>query len=520
MLNSFPSGKSAKIPSSANNIDSIHKLSTAEISEFITKTNPASIEKTGQRMALNLFRNSSDSVPAYRKFLKTNHIDSSKIRNLDDFKTLPIMTKKNYLLKYPLAELNWDGKLDDLHIVSVSSGSSGEPFFWPRGQGLELETALIYELALKHIFRVDRQKTLFLIGYAMGMYVAGVFTLNSLMKMTREGYPLTVVSPGSDKDQIITIIKKLGSNFDQVIIAAYPPVIKDVVDKGIEENINWKDYKMKFISGGEGYSEEFRSYVYKKMGTLKSYLTSSMNTYGSADAAILGHETPLSILVRKAASDNSNLRKALFGEDRLPSVQQYYPFYKYFESVDGNLVFTTFGGIPLIRYSIGDTGGIIPYKKVIDILDEFKIDIRKEMKKYHSDNLIWKLPFVYLFGRKDNTKIFYGANIYPEHIKNCLEQKKLIGITTGKYFMDIIFDKDHNQSLLLAIELCPKVKNETKLEDKIAKLIHNNLLNINDEYRYLFHTIGNIIYPKVELYEYGHLKYFSPRIKPKYVKKD
>ena len=156
---------------------------------------------------------------------------------------------------------------------------------------------------------------------------------------------------------------------------------------------------------------------------------------------------------------------------------------------------------------------------MVQTLSTFKIDIEKEMRKYNCENLIWKLPFVYLFGRKDNTKIFYGANIYPEHIKNCLEQGKVINLVTGKYLMDIVFDQHQNQSFYLAVELTQKTKPTHQLRKIIASEIHNNLLSINEEYKYLSHTIGEKIYPTVDLFEFGDSKYFSPSIKPKYVKR-
>lgn len=500
------------------NFHSYFELDINKFSNFLKNSSAEKIEHRGKDMVIKLFKQASSNIPAYKDYLKKNKISPDKINDFSDFKSLPIISKKNYLRKYSIDDLNWKGSLTDLHMISVSSGLTGEPFYWPRGLGLEYETSLEHELALKYFFDLDRKKTLFIIGYAMGMYVAGVFTLNSLMNLVKKGYPLTIVSPGSDKESIIKIANNLGKKYDQVIIAAYSPVLKDIVDKGVREGVNWKSLNLKFISGGESFSEEFRDYIFKKIGS-KNYLRTSMNTYGSADAAILGHETPLSILIRRLANSDKKLQKALFKQNRLPSLHQYYPFFKYFEEVDGNLVLSTFGGIPLIRYSIGDSGGIIPFDRMTKVLREFGIDIKKEMKGYSSENLIWHLPFVYLFGRKDNTKVYYGANIYPEHIKSCLEKDEVINLVTGKFFMDIIFDNNQNQDLYLAIELTVKESPESGLKKKISSLIHHNLIHINDEYRYLSQTIGNRIYPKVELFEFGDPKYFSPRIKPAYVKK-
>ncbi len=480
---------------------------------------PEEIESRGQRMAFSLFQKASKDVPAYSDFLKSNGIKLGDIKTFRDFNKLPIITKKNYLEKYKYNELNWDGVFDTLHMVSVSSGSTGKPYLWPRGLSLERETSLEYEIILKKIFKADKKRTLFVIGYAMGMYVAGVSTLNSMVHLVKKGFPLTIVSPGSDKDSIISIIKELGDNFDQTIIAAYPPVLKDIVDQGVQEKIGWKKYNIKFISGGEGFSEDFRNYLYTKVG-VRDYISSSVNTYGSADAAILGHETPVSILIRRIASKNQDLRKALFKNDKLPSLLQYYPFFKHFEEIDGNLIFTTHGGVPLIRYSVGDTGGIISFKKMQEVLNEFGIDLKSELNKNGYGESMVRLPFVYLFGRKDNTKIFYGANIYPEHIKSCLEHKDLITEVSEKYYNDIFFDKEHNQIFYLGVELAPGIKKTEQLKQKISDIIHNELLILNDEYKYLSKTIGSRIYPKLELFPYGDKKYFSTRIKPRYVKKN
>jgi phenylacetate-CoA ligase len=486
--------------------------------ERFLKGNQGPILKAGEQMALNLFHEASQKVPAYKNFLKENSVDPRKIKSLKDFKLLPTVSKKNYLSRYELKDLSWNGNFHQQDLVSISSGSTGEPFYWPRGLGLEFETTLEYELVLKNFFDADRKSTLFIIGYAMGMYVAGVFTQNSIMRMIEKGYEITLLNPGADTDSIIKIVEKLGGYYDQVIISAYSPVLKDLIDKGTKADIKWNKYNLKFISGGEGFSEEYRRYVYRKLES-KSYLRGSMNTYGSADAAILGHETPLSILIRDIANKNHALRKELFGQDRTPSLNQYYPFFKYFEEKNGDLIFSTFGGIPLVKYSVGDNGGLLTFETIKKVMKEHGINLGKEMRNHGAANLEWSLPFVFLFGRKDNTKIFYGANIYPEHLKACLEIENIMNNVTGKYFVDIILNKRMNQKLYLAVELIPDVNPSKELEMKIAREIHQKLLEINAEYKYLSNTMGDVIFPTLELFKFSDPKYFKPSIKPRYVRK-
>ena len=80
---------------------------------------------------LELFQKVSRTVPAYRRFLELNKIKSDEVQNFEDFKSLPITNKKNYLQVYSSDDLFFDGRFPP--IVYASSGSSGKPTFWFRG---------------------------------------------------------------------------------------------------------------------------------------------------------------------------------------------------------------------------------------------------------------------------------------------------------------------------------------------------------------------------------------------------
>ena len=52
---------------------------------------------------------------------------------MDDFEKIPVMDKHNYVSKYPVEDRLYNSKkLEDFYMICSSSGTSGEPTFWPR----------------------------------------------------------------------------------------------------------------------------------------------------------------------------------------------------------------------------------------------------------------------------------------------------------------------------------------------------------------------------------------------------
>ncbi|HEY8012294.1 MAG TPA: hypothetical protein VIE70_00255, partial [Dongiaceae bacterium] len=71
-------------------------------------------------------------VPAYGLFLAENGIDPATIHQPADLARLPLLTKANYVQRYPLAELVAGGRLETCDTMALSSGSTGAATFWPR----------------------------------------------------------------------------------------------------------------------------------------------------------------------------------------------------------------------------------------------------------------------------------------------------------------------------------------------------------------------------------------------------
>lgn len=475
--------------------------------------------KEGEKMALYLFGMASVRVPAYRDFLKINKINPTKIKTIADFSQLPLVNKKNYLLKYPLEKLCWDGEIASSDMISLSSGSSGKPFFWLRNKEQEQETILDHELFLVDSFGINKYSTLFIVSFSMGMWVAGTLTYRATQDIASR-YKMTVITPGINKNDVLNIIKTLSFKYEQIIIAGYPPFVKDIVDGGETNGIDWKKLKVKFLFAAEAFSEEWRDHMYKQVGA-KNPLKDSLNIYGTADALILGHETPAAILIRRLANKNKDgLYKDLFKYDaRVPTLVQYKPFSKYFESTDGNLLFSAFSGIPLVRYEIGDSGDIIPYENMVATLKKYHVDLQEESKSAGISS--WRLPFLYVYGRNDLTATLYGINIYPENIRDALTKEDISEKISGKFVMATRNDKQMNQYLDMVVELRDGVvKNSLNLERKIKDITVKVLKQKNNEYNELYKSLGSRAEPHVRLCQYGHKDYFPLGVKQRWHKKD
>jgi phenylacetate-CoA ligase len=115
----------------------------------------------GNKMALQLFREMAERVPAYKDFLAKRKFDPASVRTINDFKHIPPVDKDNYLRQYPRKMLCWDGELATKQwVISTTSGSTGEPFYFPR-TGLQDDFyALTAELYLRENFRIQDKTTL------------------------------------------------------------------------------------------------------------------------------------------------------------------------------------------------------------------------------------------------------------------------------------------------------------------------------------------------------------------------
>lgn len=466
---------------------------------------------------LELFHRVVASVPAYAAFLQEQGIDPASVQTIADFQQLPLTTKQNYLQHYSLAQLCHQGKLESCDMVAVSSGSTGQPTFWFRSVADEFQIATRFEQIFHDSFAADQRKTLAVVCFALGTWVGGMFTASCCRHLASKGYPITVITPGSNKAEIFRVVKELAPLFDQTVLLGYPPFLKDVIDQGIAQNIPWQDYHIKLVMAGEVFSEEWRSLVGSRIGSPNScYDFASL--YGTADAGVLGNETPLSICIRRWLANHPEVARELFGESRLPTLVQYDPHIRFFEVQEGTLLFSGDNGIPLVRYHISDNGGIIAYDEMLRFLIAKGFDPMRDLKTIsQNDRGIRSLPFVYVFGRSHFTVSYFGANIYPENVTVGLEQSPICEWVTGKFVMQVQEDSDRNEFLSITVELAPDVEDSEEKTRAIADSMLFHLQRLNSEFANYVPAAYQV--PKVELKPTGDPEYFPVGVKHRYTRR-
>jgi len=468
-----------------------------------------------QRAVLDLFRRTAAEVPAYRDFLASHGVDPEAGTSFEQFRQLPLMNKPNYMQIYPLPQRCCNGSLGECDRVAVSSGSTGRPTFWPRSVRHELDIALRFEQVFRDSFQAHERSTLAVVCFALGNWVGGLYTTSCCWHLAQKGYPLMVATPGNKKEEIFRVVRELAPHFEQTVLLGYPPFVKDVVDAGSAEGIDWPRHCVKMVFAGEVFSEEWRTLVGQRLGS-RSPCYDSASLYGTADGGVLGNETPLSIAIRRFLAANPKAARELFGESRLPTLVQYDPISRFFELHEGTLVVSGDNGVPLVRYHIADQGGIVSHEAMHDFLRDWGAG---SLSDYGLDETrpSRPLPFVYVFGRADFTVSYYGANIYPENVTVGLEQPGIMEWVSGKFVLEAKEDAQGDKYLSVTVELLPGVAPDEGKVRAIAESVRAQLLRLNSEFAN--YTPPEKQQPQVRLRPFEDPEYFPAGVKHRYTRR-
>ena len=424
-------------------------------------------------------------------------------------------------MRHPLAQLCRGGRLESCDFIAVSSGSTGEPTFWPRFLSDELPIAARFEQVFHDSFQADQRRTLAVVCFALGTWVGGMFTAACCRYLAAKGYPITVVTPGNNRDEILRVARELAPQFEQAVLLGYPPFLKDVIDGGIAQGLDWRPLKVKLVMAGEVFSEEWRSLVGERLGST-DWCYDSASLYGTADAGVLGNETPLCDqhppLPRRQAGGGARAVRRMAPADAraIRSVRALFRGGGRRRRQGPTLLFSGDNGVPLVRYHIADNGGLVPYDRMMHFLADWKFDPVKELGD-HGWRGVHRLPFVYVFGRSNFTVSYFGANVYPENISVGLEQPEVRDLVTGKFVLQAMEGLTEAPHLAIAVELAPKATGDDGKRDTIARSIQTHLERLNSEFKN--YAPAEYRTPRVTLHPAGDPEWFPPGVKHRYTRR-
>lgn len=479
-------------------------------------------DKAKDKQALNLFRLASREVPAYQDFLRSHKVKPRDIKTTADLHSLLAINKKNYLRKYSLSELTVGGRLDKPLIFTATSGSTGAPFYFHRSFNLDLQTAIVHELFYLHGQYNKQEPVLVIVCFGMGVWIGGIITYQAFRLLQEKGYNISVITPGINKVEIFNSLKNLGKEYKNIILAGYPPFIKDIIDEAPSNGIDWRKFRVRLLFAAEVFTEDFRDYVSRAVNIKNAFLD-TMNIYGTAELGAMAVETPLSVLIRRLCAKNNELFEAIFKKiQKTPTLAQYIPSFISFEADNDDIMVNGYNTLPLVRYAIGDHGGIYSFSQMQEKFNELGVNLKKEAKKAGVEKYWYELPFVYVYERADFSTNLYGLQVYPEPVREALLKKPLNTYLTGKFTLETRFDSKQNQYLLIHLEVRKSNNNKiipSSIRRAIGDAVVEQLELKNSEYRELHKFLGKRALPRFQFWPAEDPRYFKLGIKQRWIKK-
>jgi phenylacetate-CoA ligase len=380
-------------------------------------------------------------VPAYQQFTD----EQGYVYRPLSLGAFPETTKDSYVKPYGFAARCRNGKIPvPGTLVDESAGSSGTPFNWLRSERELGDVHLNTANWVRYCFPTERM--LAINAFSMGAWATGTNTAIALSKVCM------VKSTGPDLEKIVDTIDQFGTDYDY-LIAGYPPFLKHLVDALDARGYDWTRTRMYGAVGGEGMTEAMRDYLERRLVKVRS-------GYGASDIQIgIAGETDLSVWVRKLLVERADVREALLGrgEDRVPMAFQYNPLENYIEINDLGEAVITVNNIsvlsPKLRYNVGDEGLTMARPELIRRLAE--IGVIESQRASVPEG--WAAPFFFLYGRRDSTISYMGANIYPIDVEYGLYADERLAATIESFCLQLQESADLESRPVVNVQLREEV---------------------------------------------------------------
>ena len=531
--------------------DKIAWSSKELLEDAIIGIKPKVLLHLSRKKLMWVFWSSIKETPALKKYYKDNNFNTDEIHNISDFYKIPQTTKLNYISRYSLEDRCRRGKLPKIGIIFKSAGVAGERTYWSQSISEEKSFSVFVPFGLEYLFKYSKKDYHILNCWAFGTWPTAIDFTKAAQECGR------MINIGPNINETIETIIKL-RNIHEYLISGYPPYLRNLILEGKSKGLNWSDYKIDILTGGESFVEEWRDLLQKELGG-NSIIISA---YGSTDKGLgEGIETPLTIVIRNilrifqlsitSINDANQCVENIFKKQniigipnkseiikfyqnyfkqdlnsdlRIPMLFQTDPLTYYHETVNKNEsinnkneIATTalkpYASQPVIRYNIEDESGWITYDELLNGLYKLGID-PLELIKYipHGSIKTLPYPFYYVYGRSSGMISIDGVNIFPEEVGRMIENIK-IGNLLNSFKLEVT--KDYKICIYLELKQDVNIK----LDNIYSDDIRNSLINLSPGYRVLVNEKLPSSELKIILNSFGEGVFSkSPSVNPYIVK--
>ena len=445
-------------------IDRLKSFIIRYLANSYIQSSESKMFSSSEKKALKSFRHAATASKYYQKILNFNHVDPEKINTIDDFKQLvPVTDKASTFTEYKdrISLLTSNESLNGVASILCSSGTSNAYSFGlltPKDNELGPE---FVDFGLDLNFNILMNKTLLINCLPMGVRVPSNHCV--------------VADVSVRKDTAVAVVNGFGKDFDLIVFVGENSFIKEVLEYGIESGMDWKEFNIRIVIGGEGFPENFRTYIGRLLGydPLPENDVIIGSSMGISELGLtVFQENKYTTRIRRFIDWNKGFRSELFGPEckMCPMLFVYYPRNIYLEEdtsaghqdhVGNDLIFTNLTSkpkIPLIRYLSGDRGKIIKHSEIALLL-----------KQNNREDLVppIELPFVAVFERG---KVINSENnfVLAEAVKAGIYSVTEI---PGKFTGNFKISRNKSKIPLIEIQLKVGIKPESALENQFEEAI-------------------------------------------------